>query len=193
MKKACFQIVFCCVCKLRKESHLLNVASQWDYLSCLVCYLNQEKAKKIIFCHFWNIDKTIDYRINHILDEKINFEIKFDNHSRVFVLTQSINWYRFTLFSIFNSENKHIKHRVNFVNIDLQRFKTSFRITLSSRFFWFFKSFDYEMHEKCHRFATNFEMTIVQKDDERFKLRRMIKSYEKRKQISFHQWNLKAD
>jgi hypothetical protein len=158
MKKACSQIVLCRICKLRKRSHLSNVTFQWDYLSCFVCHLNQEKAKKIILFHFWNIDKTIDHRINHIFDEKTNFEIDFDNHFHVFVFVSSrlISWCHFILFSAFNSESKHIKHRVNFVNFDSQRFRASFRITLSSRFFWFFRSFDHEMHEKCHRFATNF-------------------------------------
>jgi hypothetical protein len=66
MKKACSQIVLCRACKLRKKSHLSNVTLQWDYLSCFDCYLNQEKTKKVIFFHFWNIDKMIDHRINHI-------------------------------------------------------------------------------------------------------------------------------
>jgi hypothetical protein len=101
--------------------------------------------------HFWNIDKTIDYRINHVLDEKTNFKIEFDNHSHAFVSVQSINRCRFILLSTIHNENQHIKHRVrvNFVNLDFQRFKASFRITLSSRFLWFSKSSDYEVHEKC--------------------------------------------
>ncbi len=52
MKKINSQIVFCRVCKLQKKSHLLNVTSQEDHLSCFVCYLNQEKAKRIIFFSF---------------------------------------------------------------------------------------------------------------------------------------------
>jgi hypothetical protein len=185
MKKARFQIVLCRACKLWEKSHLSNVTFQWNHLSCLVCYLNSEKAKKIIFFHFWNIDKTIDHRINYILDEKINSEIEFDNHFHVLVLTRSINWCRFTLFNILNSESEHIKHRVNFVNLDSQRFRTSFRVTLSSRFFWFFKFFVYKMHEKCHRFAVKFKVAIIQKDNERFKSKRMNKNHEERKQLSF--------
>jgi hypothetical protein len=137
IKKACFQIVFCRICKLRKKSHLSNVTSQWNHLSCLVCYVNQEKAKKILFFHFWNINKTIDHWINHIFDEKTNSEIEFDNHFHVFVSTRSSNWCRFTLFNTLNSESKHIKHRINFVNLDSQRSRTSFRVTLSSRLFNF--------------------------------------------------------
>jgi hypothetical protein len=38
MKKACFQIVFCRACKLRKKSYLSNATLQWNHLSCLVCY-----------------------------------------------------------------------------------------------------------------------------------------------------------
>jgi hypothetical protein len=192
MKKACSQIVLCCACKLRKKSYLSNVTSQWNHLSCLVCYLNQEKAR-IIFSYFWNIDKTTRHRIRHTLDEKTSFKVEFDNHSHAFVSAQLISWCRLILLSTLNSENKHIKHRVNFVNFDSQRFKASFRITLSSRFFEFSKSFDYEMHEKCHRFAANSEIAIIQKDDERLKSRRMIKSYEERKLISFDQWNLKVN
>ncbi len=169
MKKVCFQIVFCRICKLREESHLSNVTFQWDHLSCFVCYLNQEKAKKIIFFHFWNIDKTIDYRINHILDEKTSFEIEFDNHFHVFVSTQSINCCRLIFLSNLNSESKHIKHEINFVHIfDIQRFKSSFRITLSFRLFEFIKLVDYEMHEKRYRFSANREVSIIQKDDEWF-------------------------
>ncbi len=43
------------------------------------------------------------------------------------------------------------------------------------------------MHEKRHRFSTNFEISIIQKNNELFKSKRMIKNYEKRKQISFDQ------
>jgi hypothetical protein len=122
-KKTCFQMIFCRACKLRKKSHLSNVKFQWDHLSCLVCYLNQEKARKIIFFYFLNIDKTIDHRINHIFDKKTSSEVEFDNHFHVFVLT--INWCRFILFNTLNNENKHIKHRVDFVNFDSQRSKAS--------------------------------------------------------------------
>ncbi len=52
MKKICFKIVFCHVCKLREKSHLLNAASQWNHLSCLVCHLNQKKPKKSFFVIF---------------------------------------------------------------------------------------------------------------------------------------------
>jgi hypothetical protein len=183
MKKARFQIVFCRACKLRRESHLSNVTSQWDHLSSLVYYLNQKKARRIIFSHFWNIDKTIDHRINHIFSETTNFEVEFDNHSYVLASTQSINWCRFIFLSILNSENKHIKHWVNLVNFNFQRFRTSFRIALSFRFFWLSRSFNHEMHEKCHRFSISSEVAIIQKNDEQFKSRRMIKSHEERKQI----------
>jgi hypothetical protein len=63
----------------------------------------------------------------------------------------SINQSRsFHSFNIIHSENQHIKHRVNFVHFDSQRSKASFRVTLSSRLFWFSKFVDYEVHEKCH-------------------------------------------
>ncbi len=47
MKKAYSQIGFCRICKLREKSHLSNVTSQRDHLSCFVCHLNQEKAKRL--------------------------------------------------------------------------------------------------------------------------------------------------
>jgi hypothetical protein len=193
MKKTRLQIVLCRICRLRERSHLSIVTSQWDHLSCFVCYVNQEKAKRIIFFHFWNIDKTIDHEISHILDEKTNSEIEFDNHSHVFVSIWSINWCRLILFNTLNSESKHIKHRVNFVNLDFQCSKALSRVTLSFRFFWFSKSFNHEMHEKRHRFATRFKVTIIQKDDERFKSRRMNKNHEKRKHLSSDQRNLNTD
>jgi hypothetical protein len=71
---------------------------------------------------------------NRILEKK-KFKIEFDNHFHVFVLIQLIYRCRFTFFNIIHSENQHIKHQVNFVNLDFQRFKASFRVTLSSRFF----------------------------------------------------------
>jgi hypothetical protein len=193
MKKACSQIVFCRICKLREESHLSNVTSQWDHLSCLVYYVNQEKARRIILFHFWNIDKTIDHEINHTFDEKTSSEVEFDNHFDDLVLTRSISWCRFTFLSTFNSESKHIKHWVNFDNLDFQRFKASFRATLSSRLFWFFKSFDHKMHEKRHRFAASSKVTIIKKNDERFKSRRMNKDHERWKHLSFDQRNLNID
>jgi hypothetical protein len=52
MKKICFQIVFCRVCKLREKSYLSNVTLQWNHLSCFVYYLNQKKAKTNHFFSF---------------------------------------------------------------------------------------------------------------------------------------------
>jgi hypothetical protein len=152
-----------------------------------------KKSKKIMSFHFWNIDKTIDHEINHIFDEKTSFKVEFNNYFHVLISARSINWCRFTLFSILNNESKHIKHRVNLVNFDSQRFKTSFRVTLSFRLLWFSKSFDHEMHKKRHRFATNFKIKIIQENNERFKSKKMNKDYEERKHLSFDQWNLNTD
>jgi hypothetical protein len=58
-KKVCSQIVFCRICRLRKKSHLLNVTSQWNHLSCFICYLNQEKNEKdhfFSFLKYWQND-----------------------------------------------------------------------------------------------------------------------------------------
>jgi hypothetical protein len=131
MKKIDFKIVFDRARKARKKSHLSNVALQRYHLSYLVCHLNQEKTWKTIrWNRKWNINKTINYWINQILDEKTSFEIEFDNHFHAFV--QLINRCRFILLNIIHSESQHIKHRVNFVNFDSQRSETSFRVTLSS-------------------------------------------------------------
>ncbi len=78
----------------------------------------KKKQKESFFFHFWNIEKTIDHWISHIFDKKTSFRIESHNHSHVFVSTQSISWRRFTLFDILNSESKHIKHRVNLINLD---------------------------------------------------------------------------
>jgi hypothetical protein len=192
MKKAYFQIVLCQTCKLQRKSHLSNVTFQWDHLSCLVCHLNQEEAKRIIFFHFWNIDRMIDHRINHIFDEKTSFEVEFNNHfyAFAFVLIWLISWCCFILLSALNSESKHIKHCVN---LDSQRSKASFRAMLSSRLFWLFRSFDHEMHGKCHRFAASFKISIIQENDEWFKSKKMNKNHEKRKHLSFDQQNLNID
>jgi hypothetical protein len=101
-KNLALKIVFRRARKLRERSHLSNVTSQWDYLSCLVCYLNQEKARRIIFIHFWNIDKTIDHRFSHTFDEKTSSEVEFDNHSHAFALAQSISYCRLILFESLN-------------------------------------------------------------------------------------------
>jgi hypothetical protein len=130
----------------------------------------KKKRKKLFFLFLKH--RQNDWLLNQSYSRrKINFEIEFDNHFHAFVLisTSSINWCRLILFNALNSESKHIKHRVNLVNFDSQRSKTSLRITLSFWFLWFFKSFDHELHEKCHRFATSFKVTIIQKNDERFK------------------------
>jgi hypothetical protein len=49
------------------------------------------------------------------------------------------------------------------------------------------------MHEKHHRFAASFKITIIQKDDEQFKSKRMNKDHEERKHFSFDQRNLNTD
>jgi hypothetical protein len=46
------------------------------------------------------------------------------------------------------------------------------------------------MHKKRHRFSANFEISIIQKSDERFKSKKMNKNHEKRKQFFFNQRNL---
>jgi hypothetical protein len=40
------------------------------------------------------------------------------------------------------------------------------------------------MHEKRHQFSASFEISIIQKDDERFKSKKKIKDHEERKQFS---------
>ncbi len=85
MKKVNSQIVFRHARKIRRKSHLSNVASQRNYILSLVHHLNQRKAKKIInYGDF--IDEAINHRINYIFDEKTNFEIESHNHFHVFVL-----------------------------------------------------------------------------------------------------------
>ncbi len=39
------------------------------------------------------------------------------------------------------------------------------------------------MHEKRHRFSTSFEISIIQKRDERFKSKKKKKDHEERKQF----------
>jgi hypothetical protein len=187
MKEIDLKIVFDRARKIRKESHLSNAASQRNHLSCLVCHLNQEKARRIISC--WDlkqISKTISFWINRIFDEKTSSWVKFDNHSYLFVSVQSINYCCLTLFDSLNRENEHIEHRVNFVNaFDFQRSESSFRATLSFWLLWLIRFIDYEMHEKRHRFSANSEISIIQENDERFKSKRMNKNHEERKQLSF--------
>ncbi len=49
------------------------------------------------------------------------------------------------------------------------------------------------MHKKRHRFSANLEISIIQKDHERFKSKKMNKDHEERKQYFFDQRNLNAD
>jgi hypothetical protein len=107
MKKIDFKIVFDRVRKIRKKSHLSNVAFQQNYLSCLVYYLNQETTWRIT-CRWdlkWNINKIINYWINEIFDEKTNSRIKFDNHFYFFISIQLINYCRFIFFDSLNKKN----------------------------------------------------------------------------------------
>ncbi len=106
MKEIDLKIVFDRARKIRRKSHLSNVASQRDDLSCLVCHLNQEKTRRITFR--WDIkqiSKTINLRINRIFDEKTSFWIKFDNHFYLFVSVQLINYCCFILFDFLNKKS----------------------------------------------------------------------------------------
>ncbi len=148
------------------------------------------KSKKA-FARSWNLNrnivKTIDLWINQFFDEKTSFRIKFRNNFH-FDSDFSINVY---VILVVNHWNQYIIQRFcldNFFNS--QFIKTSLRITLSFWFLWLIKFIDYEMHEKRHRFSTNFEISIIQKSDERFKSKNMNKNHEKRKQFSFDQRNL---
>jgi hypothetical protein len=49
------------------------------------------------------------------------------------------------------------------------------------------------MHKKRHQFATSFKITIIQKDDERFKSKKMNKDHEERKHFFSDQRNLNID
>ncbi len=134
IKKINFQIVFRRVRKIRKRSHLLNVALQRDHL---------RKAKKIINC--WDfIDVTSNHRINYILDEKTNFKIEFYNHFHFFVLIQLINCRR-SFFLNFSTA------KINTFNIELISSIFSIFNVLKRqhyRLFEFIKFVDYEIHEK---------------------------------------------
>jgi hypothetical protein len=57
-----------------EENHISNVTLQRNYLSCLVCHLNQEKA--FARCRNRNIVKAISFRIIQFFDEKTNFKVK---------------------------------------------------------------------------------------------------------------------
>ncbi len=81
IKKIDLKIVFDRVRRIRKKSHLSNVAFQRDHLSCLVYYLNQEKTFTQCRDFDRNIVKTIDLRINQFFDEKTSFKVKFDDNS----------------------------------------------------------------------------------------------------------------
>jgi hypothetical protein len=52
------------------------------------------------------------------------------------------------------------------------------------------RSSDHEMHEKCVKLSTDFEVSIVQKDHEWLQSKWVIKNHEERKQISSDQWDL---
>ncbi len=162
------------------------------YRVSFVTWIKKKREESFLFISEISTKRSITKSIIFSTKRQV-FEIEFDNHFYALVSTRSINWCRFTLFSILSSESKHIKHRVNIVNFDSQRFRASFRITLSFRLFWFFKSFDHERHEKRHRFAASFKITIIQEDNERFKSKRMNKDHEERKHLFSDQRNLNTD
>jgi apolipoprotein N-acyltransferase len=86
MKKVNLQIFFRRARRIRKKSHLSNVAFQRNHLSSFVRHLNQREARRIINC--WNlIDKAINHRINYTFDEKTNSEVEFRDHFHFFVST----------------------------------------------------------------------------------------------------------
>jgi hypothetical protein len=73
----------------------------------------------------------------------------------------------FSIFSTAKINTLNIKS-ISSIFFDSQRFRTSLRVTSSSRFFELTKLVNYEMHEKRYRFLTCREISIIQKDDEWF-------------------------
>jgi hypothetical protein len=132
MKKTCFQIISCRICKLRKRSHLSNVTFQWDHLSCFPCYLNQEKAKKSIFF----ISETLTKRS---IIESIIFSTKrqvLKSNSIIILvfssqLDQLINVV--SLFSIFsttkvNTSNIELTSSISIFNVIKRHFELRYRL-----------------------------------------------------------------
>jgi hypothetical protein len=49
------------------------------------------------------------------------------------------------------------------------------------------------MYTKRHKFLANSEISIIQRDYERFQSKWVIENHEERKEISSDQWNLNSD
>jgi hypothetical protein len=128
MKKIDFKNVFDRARKIRERSHLSNDASQRDHSSCLVCYLNQEKA--FVQCRDLNrnIVKAIDFRINQFFDEETNFKsnsmtifisiqifqstvASFSFSSSIIEINTFFSDFVSTIFSILNSLKRHLELR----------------------------------------------------------------------------------
>ncbi len=192
MKKTSPQIVFDRSREIREKSHLSNVTLQRNHLSRLVNHLNKEKTLARCRNLNRNIVKAISLRIIQFFDEKTSSRVKFDNNSHFGSDFSSRDVV--VLVLVINHWNQYVIQRFRLDDsLSSQFARTSFRATLSTRLFWLTEFTDYEMHEKCHRFAANSEVAILQEDDEWLKSRRMIESHEKRKQISSDQWDLNSD
>jgi hypothetical protein len=95
MKKADSQIIFDRSRELRKKSHLSNVTSQRNHLSCLVCHLNQKKVFNRCWSFNWNVNQAISHWFNQFFSEKTSSRVKLIrvklNDNSYFDLVFSIN------------------------------------------------------------------------------------------------------
>jgi hypothetical protein len=160
MQKINSQIVFDRSREIRKKSHLSNATSQRNHLSCLVDHLNKEKAFARCRNLNRNIVKAINLRIIQFFDEKTSFKIKFDNNFHFDLNFSSKDIVVFVF--VINHWNQYVIERFRFDDsFSFQFAKTSFRVTLSIKFFWFIEFIDYEMYAKRHEFSTCLKISIV--------------------------------
>jgi hypothetical protein len=191
-KKIDLKIIFDRARKIRKKSHLSNVAFQRDFLSCFVCHLNQEKTRRIIFHeNLKQINKMINLWINRNFDEKQIFEL---NSIIIFISSSQFNQLIIVVsfFSILSTK------RINTSNIE--SISSTFSIfSVLKRHFELRYHFDFSnllnlLIMRCMKNVIDFQLALKSRSYKKvmndLNRKKMSKNHEKRKQFSFDQRNL---
>ncbi len=116
MKKIDFKIVFDRARRIRRKSHLSNVALQRDHLSCLVCHLNQKKREELSFVEISN--KSAKRLIFESLESSTKRQILESNSIIIFISSSQLNQSA-TVVSFFRfSQQRKLTHQASDKNID---------------------------------------------------------------------------
>jgi hypothetical protein len=113
------------------------------------------------------MNKKTDFENDQIFREKTNRRINLKNffdHYHFYVDVK--NRFKKIIFLVWHRD---VKYRIKFLDlINTKRVEKTFRIALSFRFSQLVKFVNDELHEKRYRFQSNFEISLVQKNHEKF-------------------------